>query len=386
MKGRLKQMSLNKLQVTLPVILLLFFLSGCIDPIEPEFQYKEGLVFIEGFATTVPGNSFISISQSKKEFGINRTVKVQGANVNFRNTLTGQTVALSEEEGNYVPPEDFAVTVGSTWELWVVLPNGDEYRSTPETVLKPVEIQNISTSYESELRFIESDGGKFVPGHRVSVSFNDPENEENFYYWTFRTYENLRVCERCIQGYFRGDGCLSFPPGTSRVPYFDYACEIPCWRIRFPESIAIFEDKFSNGLSVTNLSVGELLLYTKENLVLEIEQFSVTPAAYQYYKVLKDIVDNNSGLNAPPPAALIGNIFDPNDDQHFVFGRFTVAASATASLFLDRSMIAENPLEPVMASIVETFDNSGPPPIATTAPCNETKFRTAIRPEKWITN
>lgn len=371
-----------KICILLPFLLL----CACIDPVEPQFEYKEGLVFIEGFATTVPGNSFVSISQSVKEFGINRTVKVSGATVNFRNTVTGQTVALSEAAGDYIAPQDFAVTVGSTWELWVVLPNGDEYWSTPETVLQPVGIQNISTSYESQLRFIESDGGKFAPGHRVSVSFNDPVNEENYYYWTFRTYERLRVCERCINGYFRGDGCLSFPPGTGRVPYFDYACDVDCWRIRFPESIAIFEDKFSNGQAVTNLAVGEMLLYTKENLVLEIEQFSLTPAAYQYYKVLKDIVDNSSGLNAPPPAALIGNLFDPNDDQHFVFGRFTVAASSAASVFIDRSMISENPLEPVMASIVETFDNSGPPPIATAAPCNETKFRTAIRPEKWITN
>ena len=121
-------------------------------------------------------------------------------------------------------------------------------------------------------------------------------------------------------------------------------------------------------------------------MVLEIEQFSLTPAAYQYYKVLKDIVDNSSGLNAPPPAALIGNLFDPNDSQNFVFGRFTVAATSTASVFIDRSEISEDPIEAVIPSIQETFGSPVPPPVTTTVPCTETKFRTAIRPEKWISN
>ena len=55
-------------------------------------------------------------------------------------------------------------------------------------------------------------------------------------------------------------------------------------------------------------------------MVVVAQQWNLTPEAHEYYKVLKDILDNNSGLNAPPPAALIGNLFNPEDTEDFIFG------------------------------------------------------------------
>ena len=62
------------------------------------------------------------------------------------------------------------------------------------------------------------------------------------------------------------------------------------------ENIKIFSDEFANGLQITGLPVADVLLYTKENIVIELQQFSLTPKAYDYYRILKDIVDNNGGL------------------------------------------------------------------------------------------
>jgi hypothetical protein len=251
--------------------------------------------------------------------------------------------------------------------------------------LQPVPITNLEVTYDPELAFREIYGGQFVPGHEVSISFNDPADRENYYYWSYRTYENLDFCEKCYEAVFRGGGCQGLPLSTRSEPYYDYACQSDCWRIRFPESISIFDDSFSNGKSISKLAVGELLLFTREDMVVEVQQFSLTPAAYDYYKVLKDIVDNNSGLNAPPPAALVGNLFNPDNKEDFVFGRFTAAATSVESIFIDRTFIAEQPLEtrdPI--NLEPTLNSPLPPPPTTTAPCSETRFRTAIRPDKWI--
>ena len=111
----------------------------------------------------------------------------------------------------------------------------------------------------------------------------------------------------------------------------------------------------------------------------------MTPDAFDYYKVLKDLVDNNSGFNAPPPAALIGNIYNPNDPDDFVFGRFTAAATSSTDIFIERGNIPENSLETQMPlSIEPTFMSPYPPPATIEAPCNEGRFRTAIQPEAWI--
>ena len=46
------------------IFLFSFLPSSCIDPVSPEFEYREGLLFIEGFASTVPGASFVVINES----------------------------------------------------------------------------------------------------------------------------------------------------------------------------------------------------------------------------------------------------------------------------------------------------------------------------------
>jgi len=360
------------------------FLNSCTDPVTPEFNFREGLIFIEGFASTVPGNSFVTINESAIEFGVYVVNFVEGAQVNFENIDTGEMVFLEEVVGAYQAPEDFVVIPGQSWKMSVLMPSAKRYESTPELVLETVPIDKLEVTYDSELTF-DVGRSKFIGGHSAKISFNDPADGTNYYYWTYRTFENLDYCERCINGYFR-DECQLFSGDVSGIPYLDYTCESDCWRIRFPQSIAIFSDEFTNGIPVNNFEIGNLLLYNTEDMVIEVQQISLTAAAYEYYKVLKDLIDNNSGLNAPPPAALVGNLFNPEDSEDIVFGRFTPAAASTTSLFIDRSDITDDTLENFGIRIFEGFGGPYPNPISTTAPCSESKFRTAIVPPGWIDN
>jgi len=366
--------------------LVLVTATNCIDPIAPDFELREGLIFIEGFASTEPGVSFVAISESAIEFGVYVVNDVEGAIVEFENVDNGDIVPLGEIGDVYVPPENFAVIPGESWKLNIQMPNGKLYTSQPETVLEPVPITNLKLEYDPELEFREIFGGRFVPGHEIFVSFTDPPETGNFYYWTFRSFENLDLCEKCRESFFRDGECQRLPPNLAGLsPYFDYPCQSDCWRIRFPENIPIFEDEFSNGRDITDFSIGNALLYTKEDMVVEVQQLAISSSAHEYYKVLKDLIDNNSGLNAPPPAGLIGNMFNPADSEEFVFGRFTASATSIASVFVDRTFIPEEQLERREPILLEpTLNSPLPPPPTISAPCSETRFRTAIRPEQWI--
>jgi hypothetical protein len=367
------------------VVVVFIPMVGCVDPVTPEFQIEEGLVFIEGFASTSPRASFVTISESAIEFGVKVVNFIGGASVSFENVDSGRTVLLTEVRDTYLAPPDFVVVPGETWKLSIVLANGNRYESTPETILAPVPINEISVRYDTELEFREIYGGKFVPGHAVSISFDDPPADTNNYYWSYRSFENLDYCEKCYEGVFRNGECIPADIPGPGLRYFDYICETDCWRIRFPESVSVFNDQFSNGNTVSNLEVGNLLLYTKENMVVEVQQFSLSPAAYDYYKVLKDIVDNSGGLNAPPPAALIGNLSNPENSDEFVLGRFTAASSSVASIYIERESIQEPPLETREPIVLEPLVGSPyPPPATNTAPCSETRFRTANEPNGWI--
>ncbi|MBM1104524.1 DUF4249 domain-containing protein [Aurantibacter crassamenti] len=376
------------------LIFLLFFI-GCITPEEPKFEYKEGLIYIDAFASTSTGASYVNISESVLRNQILINVLISGATIFFTNTDSGQTVELTEENGQYVPPSDFAVAVGETWDLKIELPNGKKYYSQPETIIKPVAFTNLKATYNPELTF-KVELNEYVPGHALYVDLNDPLDERNYYLWKFRTYEKLLICETCDEQIFRNGRCIEVNHDLNKdiadTGESDYYCDGDCWRIRYNETIELFSDEFVEGGIVQNLPVGDIQLYTTENLVVEVQQLSLTENTYDYYKVLKDIVDNNSGLNAPPPAALVGNMYNPEDEEEYVLGRFTAASSTTNSLYITRESIEESPLDPFneFTSECEIFCGiqicHSPEGCAfeSIVPCSETRYRTAIKPEGWI--
>lgn len=378
--------------------LLLCAFLGCIVPEEPKFEYKEGIRYIDAFASTDLNASFVTISESIFKFGRLINEPIKGANVVFRNTDSDQRVILTEQDGQYVPPEEFLATPGESWELLITLPDGRRYQSLPEVIMNPIAFSNLKATYSPELTF-RSDLERFIPGHFISIDIQDPTDENNYYFWKFRSFEKILFCERCEDRIFRDGKCVENPATPADFPPYtlDYGCEQDCWRIRYNENIKLFSDEFTRGMAIKGLPVADVFLYNKRNIAVELQQYSLSEAAYEYYKIIKDLIDNSGGLNAPPPAALIGNLFNPEDDQEFVLGRFTAAASSTASLFIERENVKEGPAEGIRPFVgVECCPSPGDPcdpfvPLpeqpcsaVITAPCSENRFRTGIKPEVWV--
>jgi hypothetical protein len=359
------------------VVSVAVLLFGCTDPVEPEYSYKEGLIYIDAQISTAVGTSYTRIYESNTDFRLYRNIFQEGATVVFKNVDTNETIPLLEEEDIYVPPEGFQAEDGETWQLEITLVDGRQYRSQPETINTPIPFQNMTAEYRKELLYREDVEG-FVPGHAITISFNDPGETANQYLWGYRSFERPQFCQVCYDGVFRNGTCVGNESNSD--PYFTYACETSdCFQIRYHEKIQLLSDEFVNGLAVNNLLVAQVPLYTKADILVELQQFSISPKAYEYYKVLKDIVDNNSGFNAPPPAALIGNLVSLNGDDEFVLGRFTALASTTQSIFIERGTIEENPIEYRLPANYE----SGPG-APTTAPCIESRYRTGMVPDGWV--
>lgn len=392
-------MYMNNYYLLVKRSLIFLLILSCIDPSKPEYNYIDGLINIDAFAATEVGVSYVVIQRSRVSDGRSNNVKIENAQVLFVNSITGEHVSLKWEGNDYRPPATFKVLVGETWQVEIVLPDGGTYVSSPETVLPTVPIKNVEMYYDTNLVYQESNDD-FVPGHELQVNFDDPLEEKNFYMWRFRSYERLKFCSYCENSISRDGECV--PPPSEKIGrlkrYYDYYCDSNCWQIRRNENIRIFSDEFSNGLSLTNVSAAQVLLYTKENILVDLQQYSISEEAYKYYNIIQDIIENNGSLNAPPPAAFMGN-FRNSKEEEYVLGRFTAAAATTYQIFINREEIKESPLEtfhPVLleecSEVCGTCEVSGEecdccvcsPCQMTSAPCKETSSRTGIKPEGWI--
>lgn len=355
---------------------------GCVDPVNPGFEYTEGLIYIDALATNIPGTSYVTVQQTVDEFGVVNNRNIGDATVTFWNSNTGDRVPLTASGGAYTPAEDFAAKPGETWELEVILDNGTVYRSEPETLLQPIPISAADVHYDKEMAY-SPEYERYVPGHIISIDLLDPGGEENFYYWRFRSFEKLPICRICFNSINRGE-CISWsngPGGLPLMPYYIYYCEPACWRIRYAEEISIFSDSFTDGKEIKSLPVANIPLYTKENIVVELQQFAIHESAHRYLKTLKDLIDNNSSLNAPLPAALVGNLYNPGNREEFVLGRFIAGATTINPTYIERMLIQEEPIDTEVNPVTEGPE--APPFQVYTAPCVEGLYQTAARPAYW---
>ncbi len=370
---------------------------GCIDPVAPEFDYEAGIVYVDAFVSGIAGGSYAIITESLVEGDDYDNVPVSDATVRFRNVTLGEEILLVESEGVYLPEQEIAVPEGEIWQMVIDFPDGRRYESELETVVAQVPIAAINGSYDPELIFSDTEE-TFVPGHRVTIDIEDPADESNYYYWTSRTFETLDICATCERSILRNGECEPNPIGGNRQPIYDYACDTDCWTIRYGTDVRIFSDEFTDGMQINALPVADVLLYTKENILVEIQQFCLSAPAYRYYQILNDLVDNVGNINAPPPAALLGNMYNVNDPNESVLGRFTAANPTVATIAFERSDIEEETLEetgriPSFEACNEVCPqlvcDGGPQPDppcfpVTQTTCDISDTRTNIRPVGWI--
>ncbi len=352
--------------------------QSCVEQVEAEFDLQADIIFVDAYALTEPGTSSVTISKSA--FGTYSNYKVlnlSNARVNIENSNTGELVTfLEDSSGVYKSPPNFAAAIGEEWKLNIELANGKKIESQIQTVTAPISIDDIQTTYAPEIEF-DPQFDRFVPGHRLSISWQDPAEEENFYLWKYKTFEQLFVCKTCHKGVFRNGECV--PTGIAWGPnYYSYKCLPQCWQIELGKELPVFDDRLEDGAKIIDRAISIFPFYRQTNILIEIQQLSLDKAAYEYFKVINSQIAESEGLNAPPPAALLGNLMNPEDPSDLILGHFTAAGVSTKRVFIDRSRIAESPVSPNDLIILE--DCIGCP---TTFPCEESSTRTAIKPVGW---
>ena len=275
---------LNKI-LSICIFSILIFFYSCIDPVSPEFDFKEDIVVVDAIASSIPGATYASVQTTFLEYGKFKTQFVSGCKVTLINSITNEKIYLYEKEENYLVSPDFMVTEGSEWELEIITPSGKMYKSTSEIVPNLVSIDDISDTYNKEMSF-DNSSGKFIPGHEIRIDFQEPAELKNFYYFQYRAYEKQQYCQICYRGVLRFGECISQSTNRAARSYYTYSCDEPCWKISYNQEISLFDDVFTNGKMISKLLVGKIPLNSKENILVEILQLNITPVVLHQTTIL----------------------------------------------------------------------------------------------------
>lgn len=160
---------------------ILFSLVGCIDELNIKTERVLRVLVVEGNITTEPGPHYIRLSKSAKYGSIfeDFSKKLNGALVRIRDEKGNQVILDEVDSGVYATPPSFSAKVGSEYTL-IVESNNEQYISTPEKVMPVAPIQSLRI--ESKKLASTSDV-VFDIGVEVYAEFEDPGDEQNFYYF-----------------------------------------------------------------------------------------------------------------------------------------------------------------------------------------------------------
>ncbi|MFD2202316.1 DUF4249 domain-containing protein [Shivajiella indica] len=306
-------------------------MTNCIDPYAFKAAEPDGIINIEGFITTVPKAHRVRVSRADKfgpEFvGLNRGVAL--AKVLIKDDLGRVEILEEEGSGIYRTSVDFRAEIGRTYNLEVELREGQRYISLPETVV-PVPALDSVTFQSVRKPSLERLNDEI--GVQVLAHFQDPGDEQNFYFW------NLLMSDFQVIGEPELNHNGPNHPTCPRCPNPLECCRI-CYGQEVPKPTRVIttDDIDFNG----NYKRREIAYIEDDGLRfkgiyrLDMQHLSVSPSAHRYLKLVGQQLSVSGTVFDPPPANIRGNFLSLQDTQEEVLGHFIAADEIPIRLYID---------------------------------------------------
>ncbi|MGR3812179.1 DUF4249 domain-containing protein [Jiulongibacter sp. NS-SX5] len=387
---------------------VIFFFLSCVETYDVNIQASKKYLIVEGTITNVGDQrqfvkvfetddqtEFLSTEFTNTIFTLDSEANpISGAEVIIIENSTTRFQLTEQEPGYYEMPNGFFAAVGHTYQLILNLPDGRVYESSVEEMLAVPDIED----YEIRLNQKGIQTPRLynipTPTQDFYLDFEDPEDEQNFYSWTWVNYEIQKYCESCRQGRYYPDDETASSDGSCQIDeslfpnnYYDYECSAFCWEIFPGEDIQIFSDVFTNGQLQSKKLVAQVPVLQKNTSLVVIQQRSLTPTAFRYFKLLEDQSVNSGSLADTPPAPIKGNVLNTAQPEELVLGFFS--ASAVKEI---RHMLSREDVPGVIPDNLFAILNNRDPVLESEgdvrnlipmAPCRASETRTPIAPRNW---
>lgn len=297
-----------------PLIIVLLVFS-CVYPYEIEIFEEGAALVVDATLTNETKAHLVQLTFSER-LDSSTFKPVTGASVSY---LTGETrTSLREAKpGQYITDSSFTGIPGQTYQLEILLSDGQQYLSTEETLLAPVEIDSIYGRFlvvPADFNETNLDGVQvFLDSHSGS-----PEHH-NFRY---EFEESYAVDVPYPSKYdFRGTGA-SFQVFERERPLGR------CYRKRQQSRTLI---STTRNLSENKVSeypikfINEWLPDLAHSYRIGVRQYTISDATYDFFRQLRDINESAGSLSDRQLGTLKGNFTGQEGASLPVLGYFEAA-------------------------------------------------------------
>lgn len=367
-------------------IFSLLTLASCIDPYDVNFGQKNNVLVVEGFLT----DNYLNPDTIKIQYSVynegNISIKtISSVKASIWAVTSGKETSLIEQKtGGFLPPNDFRINPSEKYALRFSLPDGQKFESSPEQIYTTPPILKVYDKFNAQIR-LSDDGKKYFAGNEVFVDFKDTPKQKNYYLWRYTHYERIVHCTTCYSSAYdlKTLGCTIKLATFNRTPYYDYQCAGECYAIIKGKLVNVMSDVVSDGDLVTGRLVAKIPYHYMYGCLVEIQQMSISPQNYTYYKNLELQLQSTGGLADTPAAAIVGNINNLTNSANKVVGYFGVVSIQKNRYWVDRKdasggydyILSHPPVE----EPADPRDLTRPPMIK----CMNSATQTPFKPTDW---
>ncbi len=305
-------------------------LYSCKELYYPEIDPPPGVLSVEGLITDQPGPYYVRLSRSSVFFSDSVPGPVNDANVYVTDSNGDVHMFTRVRPGTYRSPSWLRGEVGNTYTLHVQTPDGEEYRSYPQTIHPPYEIESLlaDSSYQTMTR--ESNTGRVIVEEvkGVDATLVLSENRKN--------RANIRF-KSSVKVLYTYEG------GSFLAPERFF-----CWK-----EISGFEGMDNINLPAVgnmpgdvNKNVVAFMPFDKQKyrlglfdvlrtLLVKVTLYSIGDDSYNYYLNINKQLTSDETIFAPVPSQIDGNMYCVSDEDKVVTGLFE-ASSVTSGAFILR--------------------------------------------------
>ncbi len=261
---------------------IVFWFIACEDVIDLDLPENVSVVVIEGWLNDQNGPQSIRISRTTNFSNDLESPAITDAQVQIRDSFDSVFNYEHTTNGIYISDSNFVGLYDNTYQLIVVLSEGDTIKSQPETLIEVIEIDKIE--YDFVLQPSPEDPSVEIPVYFPIVFASDPADQVNFYRWNFTVNDTL---------------------------------------ITDPERITLLEDRFINGSDFrndfTNISLSE-----GDRVIISVQ--SLSAAIFNFFQLFKSQVVSQGTSGGSAPTRLVGNLINISSPETPVLGFFGVTS------------------------------------------------------------
>ena len=282
--------------------LVLGLVTACIDRVELPIRAEEPRLVVEGQITNEAPPYTVRLTYTGKyDVATGQTPGIGNARVSLADDAGHSTSLVLNGTGLYQTTDrTFRGQVGRAYSLTVVLADGKRYVTKAERMPAVPVIDSVSA------KLIQASNYPYQFSYLIST--RDPATEKNYYRWT-----GYGITTRMSTGVPCCLGCSSI-------------CFDRCWTTAASDVVNVYSDAAINGNLIRERSVLQVPIYAIGPQLIEIQQYGITQANYQFWKLYQQQSARTGSIFDPLPAPVTGNVVNANDPIDVARGYFAVTS------------------------------------------------------------